>query len=223
MSSPEKRSSRGVGPAALGGFILGAATVLLVLWLYRKGSEIETASPPAVPPVAATPAPGPAAPSRPAPVNPLGAPAGDLARRGLLVPVQGIPRAQLSNTFEDSRSEGRVHEAIDIMAPRDTPVLAVEGGRIAKLFTSRLGGLTIYQFDPTETYTYYYAHLERYAPGLAEGAMVARGQVIGYVGSSGNAGPDNPHLHFAIFKLNGNKNWWEGEAVNPYPVLGQGP
>jgi len=133
-----------------------------------------------------------------------------------------VPRTALQDTFNDARSEGRVHDAIDIMAPRYTPVLAVDAGRIVKLFTSRLGGLTIYQFDPTETYCYYYAHLDHYAPGVQEGMPVARGQVIGYVGFTGNASPEGPHLHFAIFRLNAQKNWWQGEAINPYPILRQG-
>jgi peptidoglycan LD-endopeptidase LytH len=136
------------------------------------------------------------------------------------VPVQGIGRNKLLDTFDDARGGGRVHEAMDIIAPRNTPVVAVEAGRIAKLFTSKQGGLTIYQFDPTETYAYYYAHLERYAPGLKEGDLVARGQLLGTVGTSGNAGSDNPHLHFAIFRLNEEKNWWQGTPINPFPVLG---
>ena len=143
-------------------------------------------------------------------------------QRDLLVPVQGVPRAALQDTFSDARGQGRVHDAIDIMAPRYTPVLAVDAGRIVKLFTSRLGGLTIYQFDPTETYCYYYAHLDHYAPGIQEGIQVVRGQVIGYVGFTGNASPEGPHLHFAIFRLNASKHWWEGEAINPYPILRQG-
>jgi murein DD-endopeptidase MepM/ murein hydrolase activator NlpD len=138
------------------------------------------------------------------------------------VPVQGVARQSLQDTFKDSRSQGRVHDAIDILAPRNTPVLAVEAGRIAKLFVSDKGGLTIYQFDPTETYSYYYAHLEHYAPGLVEGNHVTRGQVLGYVGTSGNAPPDTPHLHFAITLLPPQKNWWQGQPINPYPVLRQG-
>jgi peptidoglycan LD-endopeptidase LytH len=105
------------------------------------------------------------------------------------------------------------------MAPRHTPVRAVEGGRIQKLFTSKAGGLTIYQFDPTDTFTYYYAHLDRYADGLREGQTVRRGDVIGYVGSSGNASPNAPHLHFAIFRLTPERKWWKGEPINPYPVF----
>jgi len=145
----------------------------------------------------------------------------DLLQRKLLIPVQGIPREALQNTFNDARSQGRFHDAIDIMAPRNTPVLAVEAGRIVKLFTSDRGGLTIYQFDPTETYCYYYAHLDHYAPGLQEGMQLDRGQVIGYVGFTGNASPEGPHLHFAITRLAPEKHWWEGQPLNPYPILRQ--
>jgi len=127
--------------------------------------------------------------------------------------------ADLHDTFTESRSGGRVHEAIDILAPRNTPVLAVEDGRVVKLFTSAQGGLTVYQFDPGESFAYYYAHLERYAESLREGQEVRRGQVLGYVGTSGNAPKDTPHLHFAIFQLGPEKHWWQGAALNPYPFL----
>jgi murein DD-endopeptidase MepM/ murein hydrolase activator NlpD len=131
--------------------------------------------------------------------------------------VQGLDRAALHDTFAEGRT-GHVHEAIDILSPRGTPVLAVEDGVVEKLFTSQRGGLTIYQFDPTRTWCYYYAHLDRYAPGLAEKQTVARGQVIGYVGTSGNAAPQTPHLHFTIFKLGADKRWWEGAPINPFPL-----
>lgn len=142
----------------------------------------------------------------------------DLRRRDLLMPVEGVDPEDLRDTFDDARGS-RVHEALDIMAPRHTPVRAVEHGRIAKLFTSQAGGLTIYMFDPTETFCYYYAHLDRYAPGLREGAAVRRGQLLGYVGSTGNASPSAPHLHFAIFRLTPERHWWKGEPINPYPIL----
>ena len=206
--------------AGLAGFALGAATVLLIVWLYGKAAAPRTGAPPSAAPPQTTPAPPTTTPPVLAP--PAAALPADLAQRDLLLPVQGIRREELRDTFSETRSQNRVHEAIDIIAPRNTPVLAVDAGRIVKLFSSNLGGLTIYQFDPTETYCYYYAHLESYAPGLKEGDQVARGQVIGYVGTSGNAGPDNPHLHFAIFKLNEQKNWWQGEAINPYPILRPG-
>jgi len=217
MAGERKRGSWKVPLAGLLGFALGAATVLLVVWLYSREGK------PLAPPASPAARPAPAAPSSPRPQAQLpGPPPADLMQRDLLVPVQGVPRAALQDTFNDARSEGRVHDAIDIMAPRYTPVLAVDAGRIVKLFTSRLGGLTIYQFDPTETYCYYYAHLDHYAPGIQEGIQVVRGQVIGYVGFTGNASPEGPHLHFAIFRLNASKHWWEGEAINPYPILRQG-
>jgi murein DD-endopeptidase MepM/ murein hydrolase activator NlpD len=143
-----------------------------------------------------------------------------LRRRGLEFPVEGVDRKKLRDTFSDTRGQGRSHEALDIMAPRGTPVRAVEEGTIAKLFESRGGGgLTIYQFDPSESFCYYYAHLDRYAPGIREGQPVHRGQVIGYVGSTGNASPDAPHLHFTIFQLTPERKWWKGEPLNPYPVF----
>ena len=114
---------------------------------------------------------------------------------------------------------GRVHEAVDILAPRHTPVQAVDDGTIAKLFPSKAGGNTIYQFDPNGRLCYYYAHLERYADGLHEGQAVSRGQVIGYVGTSGNAPPDTPHLHFAVNQLNADRHWWQGRALDPYEVF----
>lgn len=144
-----------------------------------------------------------------------------LSARRLTLPVQGVSTDQLRDTFSDARAQGqRVHDAIDIMAALGTPVVAVEDGRIAKLFFSQGGGgITVYQFDPSERYAYYYAHLDRYAEGLTEGQAVRHGQLIGYVGATGNASPQAPHLHFAIFRLGPEKSWWKGEAINPYPVL----
>jgi peptidoglycan LD-endopeptidase LytH len=142
-----------------------------------------------------------------------------LRDRDLAMPVDGVDGGDLRDTFSDSRGGGRAHEAIDIMAPRHTAVRAVDDGVIQKLFTSAAGGLTIYQFEPSGTFTYYYAHLDRYAPELREGQQVRRGDVIGYVGSTGNASPNAPHLHFAIFRQTPEHQWWKGEPVNPYPVL----
>ena len=142
-----------------------------------------------------------------------------LATRTLMVPVVGVAPDALADHYDDARGK-RVHEAIDIMAPAGQPVVAVDDGRIAKLFTSGGGGgLTVYHFDPQEQLAYYYAHLQSYAPGLREGATVRRGELIGYVGSSGNADPAAPHLHFAVFRLGPQKNWWEGEAINPHAAL----
>ena len=141
-----------------------------------------------------------------------------LAARRLLIPVEGVDRGKLRDNFQESRG-GRRHDALDIMAARGTPVHAVDAGRVAKLFDSKAGGLTIYQFDRDEKYAYYYAHLDHYAEGLKEGAMLARGDVVGYVGTTGNAPPNAPHLHFAIFRLGADRKWWQGVALNPYPFL----
>lgn len=137
------------------------------------------------------------------------------AADAMIIPVVGVERAQLRDTFSEGRA-GHIHDALDIMAPRGTPVVAAVDGTIRKLFTSGRGGLTIYEFDETSTRSYYYAHLDRYA-NIAEGDKVHRGEVIGYVGSTGNA--STPHLHFAIAVLDPAKRWWKGTAVNPYPEL----
>lgn len=142
-----------------------------------------------------------------------------LRRRELDIPVAGMTRSELRDTYADARGAARAHEAIDIMAPRRTPVVSAEDGTVVKLFTSETGGLTIYQFDPTNTFCYYYAHLDGYAEGLQEGQTVHRGQVLGFVGSTGNASTDAPHLHFAIFQLTPERQWWKGEPINPYPIL----
>jgi lipoprotein-anchoring transpeptidase ErfK/SrfK len=141
-----------------------------------------------------------------------------LKRRHLQLPVQEVTPSDLVPTFHQVR-EGHTHEALDIMAPRGAPVLAVEDGTIAKLFYSKAGGLTIYHFDPAQGYAYYYAHLDRYADGLKQGAAVKRGQVLGYVGSTGNADRAHPHLHFTIFKLGPERHWWKGTAIDPYPIF----
>jgi murein DD-endopeptidase MepM/ murein hydrolase activator NlpD len=143
----------------------------------------------------------------------------DLRARHLELPVQGMLRGALRDSFAQKRGSTRSHEAIDILAPRNTAVLAVEDGVVARLFESKAGGTTVYQFDPSTTYAYYYAHLDRYADGLREGQRVQRGQVLGYVGTSGNAPRETPHLHFAIFRLTDKKQWWQGRPINPYDVL----
>jgi murein DD-endopeptidase MepM/ murein hydrolase activator NlpD len=140
-----------------------------------------------------------------------------LRARALLFPLEGFDLRQLRDNFAEARGS-RVHEAIDVAAPRGTPVRAVDDGTVKKLFNSVHGGLTVYQFDPAQRYCYYYAHLDGYAPGLAEGQTVRKGQVVGFVGTTGNAPKDTPHLHFTIFKLGPDKNWWQGVAVNPYPL-----
>jgi murein DD-endopeptidase MepM/ murein hydrolase activator NlpD len=140
-----------------------------------------------------------------------------LRARALRVPVEGFAVTQLRDNFAERRG-ARVHEAIDLLAPRGTPVVAVDDGVVRKLFTSAAGGLTVYQYDPGETYAYYYAHLDRYAEGLAEGKLLRKGDRVGYVGTTGNAPPGTPHLHFTIYKLPADKKWWEGTPINPYPL-----
>lgn len=137
----------------------------------------------------------------------------------LLVPVQGIKSDQLTDTFYQPRGEQRQHEALDIMAPTGTPVLAAADGKVVKLFQSKPGGLTVYQFDPSEQYAYYYAHLDRYADNIKEGMDVKRGDIVGYVGATGNADPAAPHLHFAVVALTAEKQWWKGTPLNPFPLM----
>jgi murein DD-endopeptidase MepM/ murein hydrolase activator NlpD len=138
----------------------------------------------------------------------------------LIIPVAGVRPEQLIDTFDEARSEGRVHDAIDIMAPAGTPVLAASDGRILKLFQSERGGTTIYQLSPDQKMVFYYAHLAGYADGLIEGSVVRRGDVIAYVGDTGNAGAGNYHLHFSIAIVSDPKRYWEGTNINPYPLLG---
>lgn len=221
------------------GVVVGAGAATFLLMRNYDVQLVPTAqtpvvtpartSPPAVapvpPPRAAQPAPSPAAatPVVPAPVPSSGAvlPA-NITGAALLLPVLGVQPTELTDTFYQTRGSTRIHEALDIMAPRGREVVAVADGKVVKLFNSKQGGLTVYQFDPTERYAYYYAHLDRYASGLAEGRVLKRGELVGYVGSTGNANPDAPHLHFAIFELGPEKRWWEGKPINPYPLL-RGP
>ena len=245
MRGETKHPARTFGIGALCGFFAGAALVGVIVNKYdaAAGAQRAVQSSPAVraddgmadvdEPVlvegarAAKPVPAPMAPAAaptpgapPASTGPAPSSETDeLKRHGLAIPVEGVRPDQLVESFSDQRSGTRVHEALDILAPRNTPVKAVEDGTIARLFFSKAGGITIYQFDPTEQFCYYYAHLERYADGLQEGAGVRKGQLLGFVGTSGNAPKDTPHLHFAVFRLTAAKHWWEGTPIDPYSVL----
>ena len=206
--------------------VLGVLLGVGLGWWLRRDAAEPTAAPTTATPstemtaqaleAATSRAPAPAPAPKPKPTSV------DAAADRLLLPVQGVLPSQLRDTFTDARSEGRVHDAIDIMADAGTPVLAAADGTVEKLFDSKRGGLTIYQFEPSGRWCYYYAHLQRYADGLAEKQVIRRGEVIGYVGSTGNASAEAPHLHFEVHVLGPEKQWWKGESINPYPLLQPG-
>jgi murein DD-endopeptidase MepM/ murein hydrolase activator NlpD len=221
-----RKKLRGVIPVALlAAFVAG---VLVDGWFRTYGppkpamltgeavghTPDTTATAISAPPTSKTPVAERAA-GPPAPV----ATSGDIPHGRLRAPLDGADIEAFKGGFAERRGGDRPHEAVDMLAPRNTPVHAVENGTIAKLFTSKAGGLTIYQFDPTGHLAYYYAHLERYADGLKDGQPVTQGQIIGYVGTSGNAPPNTPHLHFAVFELNADKHWWQGRPIDPYLVF----
>lgn len=176
-------------------------------------------SPPGTPSSTPPPATADSAPPAPAPPISSDAHTAIAANASLLIPVAGIKPEQLQDTYTQSRSEGRTHNAIDIIAARNTPIVAAADGQIIKLFNSERGGITLYQLGTDNRTVYYYAHLERYADGITENRFARRGEIIGYVGDSGNAGRDNCHLHFSIWLVTDPKRYWDGENVNPYPLL----
>jgi murein DD-endopeptidase MepM/ murein hydrolase activator NlpD len=177
--------------------IIAGVIVFLASMIFAAAPVTEAARPPAVP--ARQP---------------------EIAPSGLAIPVAGIRASQLSDTFTQARAGGRPHDAIDIMAARGTPVVAAAEGTIEKLFFSHGGGgITAYVRSVDGRWMYYYAHLDAYAPGLHEGQRIARGDPVGTVGSTGNASPAGPHLHFAINAMGQNDRWWQGRPVNPYPLL----
>ena len=182
------------------------------------GNEISaptvSATPPATTMTGPPPPPASVSAAPPAPTRAVAT----TGRQSLRVPIDGVKVESMKGGFAEARA-GHPHEAIDILAPRHTPVHAVQDGTVAKLFVSKAGGNTIYQFDPSGSLCYYYAHLQRYAEGLHEGGTVRQGQVVGYVGTSGNAPPDTPHLHFAVFALGPDRRWWKGQAIDPYLVF----
>ncbi|HEV7487875.1 MAG TPA: M23 family metallopeptidase [Thermoanaerobaculia bacterium] len=204
-------------------FALGAAILAALAWMAAgttpnvttlppplRVSRVE-ASPP-VPPMSESPAAA-------APILPVVPTSTSDAPRPLIMPVSGIDPSSIHDMFDEMRGTTRRHDALDILAPRNTPVVAADDGTVKKLFTSVPGGLTVYEFDPDQRYCYYYAHLDAYAPGLHEGQILHRGDLVGYVGTTGNAPKDTPHLHFAVIRLDPDKRWWTGSAINPYPLL----
>jgi murein DD-endopeptidase MepM/ murein hydrolase activator NlpD len=145
-----------------------------------------------------------------------------LLLRQLIVPVRGVHQSDIAESFDHARGARgeRRHDAIDIMAPRGTPVLSADDGRVLKLRRNRAGGITVYAIDPADRYVYYYAHLERYRAGLREGMKLSKGDVLGYVGTTGNAPKNAPHLHFAILRMGADRKWWTGTPIDPRPLLG---
>ena len=135
-----------------------------------------------------------------------------------MVPVEGVAPSRVADSYNAKRGT-RVHRAVDILAPRGTPVLAADGGRVLRLRTNAAGGITVYAIDSREQVIYYYAHLDRYRSGLAEGMKLAQGDVVGYVGTTGNAPPDTPHLHFQVLRLRADGKWWNGEPIDPRPYF----
>lgn len=218
--------------------ILGTLTVLIMViaairitvWRVRNdGSPMLRGIPTSAQPLpTAEPVPGPrvdlpAVTASPMPglgtvPTPAAATSGILPFK-LIIPVQGIQREGLRDTFAEARSEGRVHNAIDIMAPQRTPVLAATDGTILRLMQSDKGGMTIYQASPDQRYVLYYAHLDGYAEGLSEGKQIRQGETIAYVGDTGNATPGSYHLHFAIWLVTDPKSYWSGENINPYSLF----
>ena len=181
--------------------------VWLVLWIPTRSPPAEQAPAPA--PAAAVPMGSPLSPVQ------VTAPGG-----AFVIPVSGVEPSNLVDTFTAARANGRVHNAMDIMAARGTPVLAAAEGTIEKLYFSHGGGgITVYVRSPDQRWIYYYAHLEGYAPGLAEGQQVRPGALLGFVGSTGSASPEAPHLHFAVNAMAPDERWWQGTPVNPFPLL----
>src|SRR4030095_7895436 len=188
-----------------------------------ESPQSSPAASPEVPVSIESPTPSPSVATSPSPAETSPSPtpqSGFVGTLHLIIPVAGVTKDQLIDTFTDARSEGRVHDAIDIPAPQGTPVLAAADGEIIKLFQSDKGGTTIYQLSADKKLIFYYAHLQGYRDGLSEGQFVRQGEVIGFVGHTGNAGPGNYHLHFSIAIANDPKRYWEGTNINPYPLLG---
>ena len=210
------------------GYMLGVLAAAYVVWTFglpvgaRPAEAMRTRSGPTVANSSRSStedaAPPPSAGDSTSEATPAAIPLKGLAVPALMIPVAGVQARDLTPQFADPRADG-AHEALDIRAPLGTPVKAAAAGYIRRLFLSKAGGNTIYQFDPSEQYCYYYAHLDRYADGLRENDQVRGGQVIGYVGTSGNAPKDTPHLHFAVYRLTPEKRWWDAIPIDPYPLL----
>ncbi len=206
-------------------FFYFAIAALLAAFIFLEPKRPPPASPARLPGEAPPPASAPVSASVPVPVRvpvPVSVPAsspGPESDQRLGMPIAGLTARDLRDSFTERRG-GHRHEAIDILEPRGTPVVAVDDGVVRKIFESVPGGHTVYEFNRDATICYYYAHLDGYARGLREGQVLRRGELIGYVGTSGNAPPNTPHLHFAVSRLGADKHWWQGVPIDPYPLLG---
>lgn len=145
-----------------------------------------------------------------------------LRARRLAIPVAGVEPEQLRDDFHAPRGGGRRHNAIDILAPYGTPVVAADDGYVLRLSRNRAGGIVLYATDPEERIVYYYAHLAGYHESMSAGREISKGDTIGYVGTSGNAPRDTPHLHFQIMRMRDGGRYWNGQPMNPYPILRRG-
>jgi septal ring factor EnvC (AmiA/AmiB activator) len=142
--------------------------------------------------------------------------------RHLTIPVAGADMSKVVDSFDAGRDGGRVHHALDILAPRGTPILAADDGRILRMSSNKLGGITMYTVDPANRVVYYYAHMDRYNDAMTPGQIIVRGDTLGYVGTTGNAPKDTPHLHFQIMRWPADGKYWNGEPIDPYELLGGG-
>src|SRR5579885_1740119 len=174
----------------------------------------------------AAPAPPVEAPARTAvvsPSRPVAEPSTDaeyLSARHLLVPVAGADMSKVDDTFLDGRDGERIHHAIDILAPRGTPILSADDGKILRMSTNALGGITMYTVDPSNRIVYYYAHMDHYNDAMSPGRAISRGDTLGFVGTTGNAPKDTPHLHFQIMRWPADGKYWNGEPIDPFEFLG---
>jgi murein DD-endopeptidase MepM/ murein hydrolase activator NlpD len=192
--------------------------------LFYPGPENHPAAKP-------EPRPAPVATAAPAPSSSVDIPA-DVAAlndvdylraRHLVVPVAGADMSKVEDTFLDGRDDNRVHRAIDILAPRNTPILAADDGKILRMSTNSLGGICMYTVDPLNRIVYYYAHMDHYNDAMTPGRTIARGDTLGYVGTTGNAPKNTPHLHFQIMHWPADGKYWNGEPINPFELLGGVP
>jgi murein DD-endopeptidase MepM/ murein hydrolase activator NlpD len=143
-----------------------------------------------------------------------------LRSRQILVPVAGADMTRVEDSFNDPRDGERVHRAIDILAPRGTPIISADDGRIVRMTTSTLGGISMYTVDPDQRIVYYYAHMDHYNDAMTPGKTISRGDTLGFVGTTGNAPKNTPHLHFQVMRWPADGKYWNGEPINPFDLLG---